>query len=648
MQKLLRRLSSVLALIAATLVLDGCENGQHLLLIEVFSTEDVAQIEVDLISLDVARPPYTQAVERYTPARTPEGLRTDPIRVSVELEGPAMVMVHIRGQTSSGETLVATRCYGVDGILQDEVVLFPIAGVDADGDSFVADPNGVCREPTEDGGVRNCNALDFTCADDFAADCNDDPGPVDGSELTGADIYPGARTFCQNGIDEDCDGSDEPCEDADDDGYNGCPPVAVPGCDCNDDNPGIYPGAPEICGDGIDQDCDGEDLACDEDDDGFRACGAEPTPDCDCDDDDATVHPGAPEMCDGKDNNCNGQTDELDECRPANLDGDPADACASDVLGTPEQASCDCNDCDAGIYGGPQSREICGNGIDDDCDMLVDEGCPPSLPDTCATAEAITLSASGTATVTGTLGAFGDDYQTNALCSAASGGRDAVYYIDLPAGRHDVTIDTIGSAADTVLAVGFDCSASGFSAVCNDDYDHASVTQQSRIWLHNVGGFTATRVYILVDGYDGSATGGFVLNIDRNAVAPDTCPTGGGAFPLEITGGGTVVGFITGVSGSQRGSCQPSFDFDPEAIFRVRGPTSGQMDFEVYSLDFTPDVYLREAPCGSGTELGCDLGAGVGGGIARASIRESVTSGDLHYFFVDGGRGGYAVYYTPY
>jgi hypothetical protein len=44
--------------------------------------------------------------------------------------------------------------------------------------------------------------------------------------------------------------------------------------DCDDNNPGIYPGASEICDDGIDQDCDGTDLVCgpldtDDDGDGF-------------------------------------------------------------------------------------------------------------------------------------------------------------------------------------------------------------------------------------------------------------------------------------------------------------------------------------------------------------------------------------------
>jgi hypothetical protein len=48
------------------------------------------------------------------------------------------------------------------------------------------------------------------------------------------------------------------CVDADADGYystNGCGTTI----DCNDSSRSIYPGAPEICRDGIDQNCDGVD-----------------------------------------------------------------------------------------------------------------------------------------------------------------------------------------------------------------------------------------------------------------------------------------------------------------------------------------------------------------------------------------------------
>jgi hypothetical protein len=74
-------------------------------------------------------------------------------------------------------------------------------------------------------------------------------------------VYPGAPEVCGDGIDQDCDGSDEPCgcDDADGDGFDD---VACGGTDCDDGDPSVYPGAPEVCGDGIDQDCDGSDLSC--------------------------------------------------------------------------------------------------------------------------------------------------------------------------------------------------------------------------------------------------------------------------------------------------------------------------------------------------------------------------------------------------
>jgi Putative metal-binding motif len=93
--------------------------------------------------------------------------------------------------------------------------------------------------------------------------------------------------------------------DEDGDGY-----TASAG-DCDDANATVFPGATEVLGDGLDNDCDGttdEGLGggeTDEDGDGYAEVGG------DCDDSNATIFPGATEVLgDGVDNDCDGTTDE--------------------------------------------------------------------------------------------------------------------------------------------------------------------------------------------------------------------------------------------------------------------------------------------------------------------------------------------------
>ena len=163
---------------------------------------------------------------------------------------------------------------------------------------------------------------------------------------TDSSIHPGAPEVC-DGIDNDCDSAtDEGAaedattwfRDADGDGY-GDSDVSVVRClmpvgyteidgDCDDGAFGVNPGAEELC-DGIDNDCDvstsddsssdAEVWYVDMDGDGYGSDATTVTA-CevpagyvdnsdDCHDGSILAYPGGTEVCDGIDNNCDGDTD---------------------------------------------------------------------------------------------------------------------------------------------------------------------------------------------------------------------------------------------------------------------------------------------------------------------------------------------------
>jgi hypothetical protein len=117
-----------------------------------------------------------------------------------------------------------------------------------------------------------------------------------------------------------------PPADGDGDGFYPAPC----GGDCDDSDPAVYPGATEGIADGIDQNCDGIELCyVDADNDGYRPDTTSTTSsadlDCtdpgeaeasdptgDCDDDDPDVNPAAVEVCNGIDDDCDTLVDDDD------------------------------------------------------------------------------------------------------------------------------------------------------------------------------------------------------------------------------------------------------------------------------------------------------------------------------------------------
>ncbi len=295
-----------------------------------------------------------------------------------------------------------------DGEIDDDAVGCETWYADADGDGSGLTGDSACLcAPT----------APYTAEE--PGDCNDDDPEVGVGILESCDDK---DNNCDGLIDEvDADGCLPYFLDLDDDGYGG----AEAGCfcavaegitliagDCDDEKNGVHPDAAEQCGNGLDDDCDGEldeaeavdcvSLLQDLDGDGYGStvslCVCAGTPGWtalsgDCDDGDQEQHPDAAEQCgNGEDDDCDQAVDEEDAegCEVYYLDEDQDGfgngafskcLCAAQDLYTAAEAG-DCDDQDE--LSGVGSVEVC-DGEDNDCDGLVDEedaeGCLPFFVD---------------------------------------------------------------------------------------------------------------------------------------------------------------------------------------------------------------------------------------------------------------------------
>jgi hypothetical protein len=157
--------------------------------------------------------------------------------------------------------------------------------------------------------------------------------------------------------------------------------------DCDDSNNQIHPGATELAGDSVDQDCDGDEICyVDADDDDTRSTSTSPSldTDCfdalegrasdpiDCNDSDSSISPLDPEQVgDDIDQDCDGSefcyvdADDDGARHPFLTASSPDVSCAGPNEGYAADPI-DCNDSSDSIH--PGATEVVGNETDDDCD----------------------------------------------------------------------------------------------------------------------------------------------------------------------------------------------------------------------------------------------------------------------------------------
>jgi len=303
-----------------------------------------------------------------------------------------------------------------DGDCDDDDEFINPADEDGDG---VSTCDGDCDDGDEtrfpgnpeiavDGIDQDCDGVDHCYVDIDGDDFGNNTAPgsslyCDGANdaLVGGDCddtngsaYPGAPELTASGTDEDCDGYEICYVDGDTDGVGSAktqsttdltcsgPGLSTASNDCADDDGTVYPGASEQAADGVDQNCDGNELCyVDADYDTWGTTQTQLSSDLtclspglaaqvmDCDDTNPDRFPNNPERpADGVDQNC----DNLEACY-VDEDNDDVGISATELSAslTCQGANIapvdgDCDDDEPTTY--PGAPEVANDGVDQSCD----------------------------------------------------------------------------------------------------------------------------------------------------------------------------------------------------------------------------------------------------------------------------------------
>ncbi len=327
----------------------------------------------------------------------------------------------------------------------------------------------------------------------------------------------------------------------------------------------------------------------------------------------------------------------------------------------------------------------CGNGVleggeqCDDTNTADNDGCsatcqlePATTRDTCANAEAISLSAASGGTYTATVASGTTNLahdQTFSGCSSA--GPDAMFKVTAP-------IDGVLTAS--VPSASFNLSLGArTSSTCP-----TSTTATLPIVCSNVSSdngleeitFSVTKgetYYLIVDGISSTQKGTFTMLVDvrppgcgdglmsggescddgntadgdgcsstctiQPLVGIDTCP--GYAMTLSGTGTDPRTGVLTVdtsvLTPNYAGSCSGS---SKDGVVVVTPPINGKLTVKVTGLDYQPVIYARTTCNDPKTQKACDDDQPNPSTMGRDFTITGVVAGTPYYLFIDGYNGG--------
>ncbi len=288
---------------------------------------------------------------------------------------------------------------------------------DADHDGYSIEGGGCgAIDCNDNNSLVNPDASDATCNGiDDDCDGSADEGYVanSGCFLPGvcaagnaaSTCIAGSETACQTGTpsgiaESVCNGADDDCDSSTDEDYAADSSCFLPGV-CAAGNaastcvagvetacaPGTPTGIAESVCNGVDDDCDGtddEDYVSQVTNCGVGACATTGSTSCVSGGvvDSCTPGTSTAEVCNGIDDDCDGDIDnglifktyymDADYDSYGNADNATVD-CEAPEGYVDNSTGFDCNDNDSAVN--PEAEEVCGDGIDNNCDNLTDENC---------------------------------------------------------------------------------------------------------------------------------------------------------------------------------------------------------------------------------------------------------------------------------